>query len=78
MIADWVMSQAIPYYELCRFRQRVRAGERLAFTGKGGRILNRRQFAAPKLMSPEDFAACGRREKERWGGIIRRANMRLE
>lgn len=33
---------------------------------------------APKLMSPEEFAAFTRSEKERWGAIIRRANMKLE
>lgn len=33
---------------------------------------------APKLMSPEAFAAFGRSEKDRWGEIIRRANIRLE
>lgn len=33
---------------------------------------------APKLMSPEEFAAFGRSEKDRWGEIIRRANIRLE
>jgi tripartite-type tricarboxylate transporter receptor subunit TctC len=32
----------------------------------------------PKLMSPEEFAAFGVSEKERWGGIIRRANIKLE
>jgi tripartite-type tricarboxylate transporter receptor subunit TctC len=32
----------------------------------------------PRLMSPEEFAAFGASEKERWGGIIRRANIRLE
>ena len=33
---------------------------------------------APKLMSPEEFAAFTRSEKERWGKIIRRANMKVE
>jgi tripartite-type tricarboxylate transporter receptor subunit TctC len=33
---------------------------------------------APKLMSPEAFSAFGRSEKDRWGEIIRRANIRLE
>jgi len=33
---------------------------------------------APKLMSPAEFAAFTRSEKERWGDIIRRANIRLE
>jgi tripartite-type tricarboxylate transporter receptor subunit TctC len=32
----------------------------------------------PKLMSPEEFAAFTVSEKERWGNIIRRANIRLE
>ncbi len=32
----------------------------------------------PKLMAPEEFAAFTVSEKERWGNIIRRANMRLE
>jgi len=32
----------------------------------------------PKLMSPEAFAAFTVSEKERWGKIIRRANIRLE
>ena len=34
--------------------------------------------AWPKLMSPEEFAAFTRSEKERWGKIIRRANMKVE
>ena len=33
---------------------------------------------APKLMSPEEFAAFTRSEKERWGQIIRHANIKLE
>jgi len=33
---------------------------------------------SPKLMSPEQFAAFTRSEKERWGGIIQRANIKLE
>jgi len=33
---------------------------------------------APKLMSPQDFAAFTRSEKERWGKIIHRANMKVE
>lgn len=33
---------------------------------------------APRLMSPEDFAAFTRSEKERWGQIIRRANIKAE
>jgi tripartite-type tricarboxylate transporter receptor subunit TctC len=33
---------------------------------------------APKLMSPGEFAAFTRTEKERWGNIIRHANMKLE
>ena len=32
----------------------------------------------PKLMSPEEFAAFTRSEKERWGKIIRRANIKVE
>lgn len=32
----------------------------------------------PKLMSPDEFAAFGIAEKERWGRIIRQANIRLE
>jgi tripartite-type tricarboxylate transporter receptor subunit TctC len=32
----------------------------------------------PKLMSPEEFGAFTRSEKERWGQIIRRANIRVE
>jgi tripartite-type tricarboxylate transporter receptor subunit TctC len=32
----------------------------------------------PKLMSPDEFAAFTRSEKERWGKIIRQANIRLE
>ena len=32
----------------------------------------------PKLMSPQEFAAFTVSEKERWGNIIRRANIRLE
>jgi tripartite-type tricarboxylate transporter receptor subunit TctC len=32
----------------------------------------------PKLMSPEEFGAFTVSEKERWGKIIRRANIRLE
>jgi len=33
---------------------------------------------APKLMTAEEFAAFTRSEKERWGKIIRRANMKVE
>ncbi len=33
---------------------------------------------APKLMSPDEFAAFTRSEKERWGQIIRRANIKVE
>jgi tripartite-type tricarboxylate transporter receptor subunit TctC len=33
---------------------------------------------APKLMSPEEFAAFTRSEKERWGKIIGRANIKVE
>jgi tripartite-type tricarboxylate transporter receptor subunit TctC len=33
---------------------------------------------SPKLMSPEEFAAFTRSEKDRWGDIIRRANIKLE
>ena len=33
---------------------------------------------APKLMSPEEFAAFTRSEKERWGKIIHRANIKVE
>ena len=33
---------------------------------------------SPKLMSPQQFAAFTVSEKERWGKIIRRANIRLE
>lgn len=33
---------------------------------------------SPKLMSPEAFAAFGRSEKDRWGQIIRRANIKVE
>ena len=33
---------------------------------------------SPKLMAPEEFAAFTASEKERWGNIIRRANIRLE
>ena len=33
---------------------------------------------SPKLMAPEEFAAFTVSEKERWGNIIRRANIRLE
>lgn len=32
----------------------------------------------PKLMAPDEFAAFTRSEKERWGRIIRQANIRLE
>jgi len=32
----------------------------------------------PKLMAPDEFAAFTLSEKERWGNIIRRANIRLE
>ena len=32
----------------------------------------------PKLMSPEEFAAFTVSEKERWGKIIRRANIKVE
>ncbi|MDP1752320.1 MAG: tripartite tricarboxylate transporter substrate binding protein [Reyranella sp.] len=32
----------------------------------------------PKLMSPAEFAAFTRSEKERWGKIIRRANIKVE
>ncbi len=32
----------------------------------------------PRLLSPDDFAAFTRSEKERWGGIIRRANIKVE
>ena len=32
----------------------------------------------PKLMSPEEFVAFTRSEKERWGKIIRRANIKVE
>jgi tripartite-type tricarboxylate transporter receptor subunit TctC len=34
--------------------------------------------STPKLMSPDEFAAFTRSEKERWGKIIRQANIRLE
>ncbi len=34
--------------------------------------------AVPRLMSPDEFAAFGRAEKERWGNIIRRANIKVE
>lgn len=33
---------------------------------------------APRLMSPDEFAAFTRSEKERWGQIIRRANIKVE
>ncbi|SJZ34460.1 Tripartite-type tricarboxylate transporter, receptor component TctC [Enhydrobacter aerosaccus] len=33
---------------------------------------------APKLMDPDAFAAFTRSEKERWGSIIHRANIKLE
>lgn len=33
---------------------------------------------SPKLMSREAFAAFGRSEKDRWGEIIRRANIKVE
>jgi tripartite-type tricarboxylate transporter receptor subunit TctC len=33
---------------------------------------------SPKLMSPAEFAAFTRSEKERWGDIIHRANIKLE
>ena len=33
---------------------------------------------SPKLMTAEEFAAFTRSEKERWGKIIRRANMKVE
>jgi len=33
---------------------------------------------APKLMSPDEFAAFTRSEKERWGKIIHRANIKVE
>ena len=33
---------------------------------------------APQLMSPDEFAAFTRSEKERWGRIIRRANIKVE
>jgi len=33
---------------------------------------------SPKLMAPDEFAAFTVSEKERWGNIIRRANIRLE
>lgn len=32
----------------------------------------------PRLMSPDEFAAFGRTEKQRWGDIIRRANIKVE
>lgn len=32
----------------------------------------------PRLMSPDEFSAFGRSEKERWGSIIRRANIKVE
>jgi tripartite-type tricarboxylate transporter receptor subunit TctC len=32
----------------------------------------------PKLMTPEDFDAFTRSEKERWGRIIQRANIKVE
>jgi tripartite-type tricarboxylate transporter receptor subunit TctC len=34
--------------------------------------------SSPKLMTPDEFAAFTRSEKERWGKIIRRANIKLE
>lgn len=34
--------------------------------------------SAPRLMSPEEFAAFTLSEKERWGKIIQRANIKLE
>jgi len=33
---------------------------------------------APKLMSPDEFAAFTRSEKERWARIIHRANIKVE
>jgi tripartite-type tricarboxylate transporter receptor subunit TctC len=33
---------------------------------------------APRLMSPEEFTTFTRSEKERWGQIIRRANIKVE
>ena len=33
---------------------------------------------APRLMSPDEFAAFTRSEKERWGKIIHRANIKVE
>ena len=32
----------------------------------------------PKLMRPAEFAAFASAEKERWGKIIRRANIKVE
>ena len=32
----------------------------------------------PKLMNPSEFTAFTRSEKERWGQIIRRANIKVE
>ena len=34
--------------------------------------------SSPKLMTPDEFAAFTRSEKERWGKIIQRANIKLE
>lgn len=34
--------------------------------------------SSPRLMTPDDFAAFTRSEKERWGKIIQRANIKLE
>ena len=58
--------------------QRINADIRAA--AKDPKVLERLESMGgwPKLMSPQEFAAFTVSEKERWGNIIRRANIRLE
>ena len=58
--------------------QKINADIRAA--AKDPKVLERLESMGgwPKLMSPQEFAAFTVSEKERWGNIIRRANIRLE
>ena len=55
----------------CRHPRRGRQARR-------ARPARSRWARAPKLMSPDEFAAFTRSEKERWGKIIHRANIKVE
>jgi len=58
--------------------QRINADIRRAAAVPDVKVRLDQAGLTPKLMSPEAFAAFGVSEKERWGGIIRRANIKLE